>query len=83
VELLDKYGDSDEAEAKIAKEMGWDHSEDESEDDRMGIEEINAICDAAANGPPPEPDPNRTALTGLQRGGDLRHRCNIAVSRAR
>ena len=24
MELLDKYGDSDEAEEKIAKEMGWD-----------------------------------------------------------
>jgi hypothetical protein len=23
-ELLEKYGDSDEAEAKISKEMGWD-----------------------------------------------------------
>ena len=27
LELLDKYGDSDEAEARIAKEMGWDSSE--------------------------------------------------------
>src|SRR5689334_11563346 len=26
-ELLDKYGDSDEAEAKIAREMGWDRAE--------------------------------------------------------
>ena len=74
VELLDKYGDSDEAEAKIAKEMGWDHSEDESEDDRMGIEEINAICEAAANVPPPKPDPNREGIDWIRTGdGDLRH----------
>src|SRR5207247_5383544 len=34
MELLDKYGDSDEAEAKIAKEMGWlpeDQTEEELE----------------------------------------------------
>ena len=31
MELLDKYGDSDEAEAKIAREMGWDRGEDEDE----------------------------------------------------
>src|SRR2546428_1730657 len=74
LELLDKYGDSDEAEAKIAKEMGWDHSEDESEDDRMGIEEINAICDAAANGPPPKPDTNREGIDWIRNeNGDLRH----------
>src|SRR6266849_5847874 len=73
-ELLDKYGDSDEAEAKIAKEMGWDHSEDESEDNRMGIEEINAICEAAANGPPPEPDQNREGIDWICTGDcDLRH----------
>jgi hypothetical protein len=73
-ELLDKYGDSDEAEAKIAKEMGWDHSEDESEDDRMGIEELNAICDAAANGPPPKPDSNREGIDWIRNeDGDLRH----------
>src|SRR6266700_369572 len=74
VELLDKYGDSDETEAKIAKEMGWDHSEDESEHERMGIEEINAICEAAANGPPPEPDQNREGIGWICTGdGDLRH----------
>src|ERR1035438_3447581 len=47
--LLDKYGDSDEAEAKIAKEMGWDRSDEETDDERMSIEEINAACEAAAN----------------------------------
>src|SRR5260370_31586363 len=62
MELLDKYGDSDEAEAKIAKEMGWvkeNQTEEEVEEDRMSIEEINAICEAAANEPPREPDPHR------------------------
>src|SRR6266853_5989885 len=53
--------------------MGWDHSEDESEDDRMGIEEINAICDAAANGPPPKPDSNREGIDWIRNeDGDLR-----------
>src|SRR5437016_7040950 len=34
MELLDKYGDSDEAEAKIAKEMGWDREEEMTEEER-------------------------------------------------
>src|SRR5438552_6259849 len=60
MELLDKYGDSDEAEAKIAKEMGW-LGEDQTEDgdERMSIEEMNAVGESAASEPPPEPEPHR------------------------
>lgn len=82
LELLDKYGDSDEAEARIAKEMGWDRSEDEdgNEDGRMSIEEINAICEAAVNEPPPEPEPHREGIDWIRtEDGDLchplQHRC--------
>ena len=74
MELLDKHGDSDEAEAQIAKEMGWDHSDDQDEDDRMSIEEINAACEAGANEPPPEPDPHREGIDWIRtEDGDLRH----------
>ena len=74
MELLDKHGDSDEAEAQIAKEMGWDHSDDQNEDDRMSIEEINAACEAGANEPPPEPDPHREGIDWIRtEDGDLRH----------
>src|SRR6266496_4431149 len=77
MELLDKYGDSDEAEAKIAKEMGWldeDQTEDKREEERMSIEEMNAICEAAANEPPPEPDPHREGVDWIRtERGDLRH----------
>jgi hypothetical protein len=79
-ELLDKYGDSDQAQEKIAREMGWDRSEDENEDERMSIEEINALCEAAANEPPPEPDPHREGIDWIRtENGDLchplQHRC--------
>src|SRR5437899_1025315 len=78
MELLDKYGDSDEAEAKIAKEMGWDReeemTEEEREEERKRIEEINAMCEAAANEPPPEPDPHREGIDWIRtEDGDLRH----------
>ena len=76
MELLDKYGHSDEAEAKIAKEMGWDRNEDEpqNEDDRLSIEEMNAICEAAADEPPPEPDPQREGIDWIRTDdGDFRH----------
>ena len=77
MELLDKYGHSDEAEAKIAKEMGWldeNQTEDELEQERTSSEEINAICEAAANEPPPEPDPHREGIDWIRtERGDLRH----------
>jgi hypothetical protein len=78
-ELLDKYGHSDEAEAKIAKEMGWDRDDDDEEAQKR-IDEINAICEAAANEPPPEPDPQREGIDWIRtEDGDihhpLQHRC--------
>jgi hypothetical protein len=75
MELLDKYGDSDEAQAKIAQEMGWDREEEEgNEGERMSVEEINAICEEAENEPPPEPDPHREGIDWIRlEDGDLRH----------
>ena len=77
IELLDKYGDSDEAEAKIAEEMGWPGdgpAAEEPEQERMSIEEMNAICESAANEPPPEPDPHREGIDWIRtENGDLRH----------
>jgi len=75
MELLDKYGDSEEAEEKIAKEMGWlDEDQTEDGEERMSIEEMNAICEAAANEPPPEPDPHREGIDWIRtEHGDLRH----------
>jgi hypothetical protein len=90
MELLDKYGHSDEAEARIAKEMGWDRAEDENPDEeneeRMSIEEMNAICEAAANAPPPEPDPEREGIDWVrdERGEPchpLQHRCSESALR--
>lgn len=76
LELLEKYGDSDEAEAKIAREMGWERelTEEEAEEERRRIEEINAACAAALNEPEPEPDPHREGIDWIRTGdGDLRH----------
>jgi hypothetical protein len=77
MELLDKYGDSDEAEAQIAKEMGWDRDEDEkAEDAGEGFlaAELNALAGAAADAPEPEPDPLREGIDWIRtRDGDLRH----------
>jgi hypothetical protein len=76
-ELLDKYGHSDEAQAKIDEEMGWTHDEEEEEDagdERMSVEEMNAICEAAANEPEPEPDPAREGIDWIRtEDGDVRH----------
>jgi hypothetical protein len=76
LELLEKYGDSEEAEAIIAKEMGWDRelTEAEAEEECKRIEEINAACEAALNEPPPEPDPLREGIDWIRTvDGDLRH----------
>ena len=76
MELLDKYGDSDEAEAKIAEEMGWKRelTEEEAEAERQRIEEINAACEEALKEPPPEPDPHREGIDWIRTpDGELRH----------
>jgi hypothetical protein len=73
-ELLDKYGDSDEAEEKIAKEMGWDRDEKEDDGEGMSVEEMNAICEEVENEPPYEPDPQREGIDWIRvENGDLRH----------
>ncbi len=75
-ELLDKYGDSDEAEAIIAKEMGWERelTEEEAEAERERIEELNRACEEALNKPGPEPDPHREGIDWIRtENGDLRH----------
>lgn len=86
MELLEKYGDSEEAEEKIAKEMGWDDGPFTDDDEGMSISEINAICEAAVNEPPPEPDPHREGIDWIRTAdGDichpLQHRCSESALR--
>ena len=83
MELLDKYGDSDEAEEKIAKEMGWlrELTEEEAEQERQRIEEINAACQEALNQPEPEPAPHREGIDWIRTDDGylhhpLEHRCS-------
>jgi len=76
MELREKYGDSDEAEEKIAKEMGWlrEVTEEEAEAERERIEEMNRACEEALNEPPPEPEPHREGIDWIRTAdGDLRH----------
>ena len=76
MELLEKYGDSDEAEERIAQEMGWDSDEKDEggEDGRMSVEEPNRISGKADDAPPPEPDPHREGIDWIRtEDGDLRH----------
>lgn len=75
-ELLDKYGFSDDARAIIAKEMGWERewTEEEAEEERRRIEEVNALCQEALNDPEPEPDPQREGVDWIRTAeGELRH----------
>ena len=82
-ELLDKYGHSDEAQDKIAKEMGWERelTEEEAEEESRRIDEINAACEAALNEPEPEPDPHREGIDWIRDDQGylchpLQHRCS-------
>ena len=81
-ELLEKYGDSDEAEEKIAAEMGWKRelTEEEAEAERRRLEEINRAGAEALHEPPLPPDPHREGLDWIRtKDGDiahpLQHRC--------
>ena len=88
--LLDKYGDSDEAEEKIAREMGWlrELTPEEAEEESRHIEEMNRACEEALNEPPPEPDPAREGIDWIhtQRGHvahSLQHRCSESMAKFR
>ena len=83
MELLDKYGDSEEAEEKIAKEMGWlrELTPEEAEEENRRIEEMNRACEEALNEPPPEPEPHRKGIDWIRtKSGHiahpLQHRCS-------
>ncbi|MCU0783425.1 MAG: hypothetical protein MUF81_05125 [Verrucomicrobia bacterium] len=74
--LQEKYGDSDESEEKIAKEMGWlrELTPKEAEEERQHIEEINRACEEALNEPEPEPEPHREGIDWIRtKDGELRH----------
>lgn len=76
MELLEKHGDSEEAEEKIAKEMGWDRelTPEEAEIEQRRIEEMNAACEAALHEPPLEPDPAREGIDWIRaEDGQIRH----------
>ena len=76
MELLEKYGYSEEAEEKIAKEMGWlrELTEGEAEAERQRIEEMNAACEESLNEPPPEPEPHREGIDWIRtKDGNIRH----------
>ena len=85
-ELLDKFGHSDEAQEKIEKEMGWarELTEEEAEEERQRIEEMNRICEEALNEPEPEPDPHREGIDWIRdKHGHihhpLQHRCSESM----
>jgi PAS domain-containing protein len=88
MELLDKYGDSKEADEKIAKEMGWlrELTPEEAEEENRRIEEMNRACEEALNEPPPEPEPHREGIDWVrdQHGHihhPLQHRCSESASK--
>jgi hypothetical protein len=81
-ELLEKYGDSDEAQEKIAREMGWiqEMTEEEAKAQQEWIEGANRACEEALKEPPPEREPHREGIDWVrtQRGDTahpLQHRC--------
>jgi hypothetical protein len=73
MELLDKYGDSEEAEARIAKEMGWDREEENDQEPFISAEEMNQIVEDAMN-EPPAPDPHTEGKNWIRtKDGEIRH----------
>jgi len=89
MELQEKYGDSPDAEEKIAKEMGWDRelTEEEAEEEQQRIEEMNRACEEALKEPPPEPEPHREGIDWIRtENGDVRHplqhRCHESAMKA-
>ncbi len=75
IELLQKYGDTPEAEDLIAKEMGWDKDEGDEKGEGGGwdVDEINRICAEAVSNPA-QPDPLTEGVDWIRTGdGDIKH----------
>jgi hypothetical protein len=75
-ELLDKYGTSDQADDKVAHEMGWDRQLSDEETTRRNewIEEMNRACEEGLSEPEPDPDPHREGIDWIRTDdGDVRH----------
>ena len=86
MELLDKYGDSDAAEEKIAREMGWlrELTPEEAEEETRHIEEMNRACEEGLDAPPPEPEPAREGIDWVRTedghiAHPLQHRCSESM----
>ncbi len=85
-ELLDKYGDSEEARKKIDEEMGWTNGdESDAEDGAEGSGEFD-VEDAEPDLVEPEPDPAREGIDWIRtEDGELCHplqrRCSDSAIR--
>ena len=86
MELLEKYGDSDEAEEKIATEMGWNRelTEEQAAEQRRRIEEMNRAGEEALREPEPEPEPHREGIDWVRNKHGhvvhpLQHRCSESM----
>jgi hypothetical protein len=90
MELQEKYGDSPEAEERIAKEMGWlkELTPEERVEEDKRIEEMNRACEDALREPPPEPEPHREGIDWIRdKHGHihhpLQHRCSESAMKFR
>lgn len=86
MELIEKYGDSDEAEEKIAQEMGWnrERTPEEAEEQSRRMDEMNRAAEEALREPEPKPEPHREGIDWVRtKDGDivhpLQHRCTESV----
>lgn len=86
MELLEKYGDSDEAEEKIATEMGWNRelTEEQAAEQSRRIEEMNRAGEEALREPEPEPEPHREGIDWVRNKHGhvvhpLQHRCSESM----
>jgi hypothetical protein len=88
MELLDKYGDDDAAEDKIAQEMGWakfDEADEDDEDIADWTEDETDSIAAEVEENLPEPDPDTEGVDWMRTADDeirhpLQHRCSQAAS---
>jgi hypothetical protein len=82
-ELLEKYGDTDDAEDTINEAMGWNC---ENEQKFISEDEMQEILEDAEDPPPPELNPAREGIDWIRtEGGEIRHplqnRCSESALR--
>jgi len=81
-ELYEKFGDRDDFEDILAREMGWDRSDGSDGENAMDVDEMNRACEEAL-AHPPQPNPLTEGVDWIrEKDGSISHPLEVRIRRS-